>query len=634
MKYFGTITDPKDLVNKEYIDDVADTKANIDGAYENMTVGNAEQLVSTVMVNDQEPYTFRTSGGSADIGDREYDTLVGGTLAWNQLVQNGNFASTSGWTVNNGTLSVTSNIGTYAITAIAGNTYENRIYRSTGFTPILNHKYYITGDVLAPYTNTCSFLFANMYCSGAPVANVWTRFSKVGSATGTLTSTNFYCFVDCTTNYAVGDTIQYRNVQLIDLTQMFGTEIADYIYSLETTTPGSGVAYMTKLFPKLNGGYYEYCAPTLKSVSGVSAHNMTGLNQWDEVWELGSIDTATGNNSTSSTSIRSKNYIPVIPGASYFFGKYPIRIYGYDVNKNYLRSADLTANTATDVWTDAYYIRFRIGTTQSPVTTYNNDICINLHWDGERDGEYEPYKLTSYPLDSSLTLRGIPKLDANNVLYYDGDTYAADGTVTRRYGIVDLGTLIWNYQTEQTRFIAHIASMKDVASWNSIGFISSAKYTVDVVTTNDNVIGVNANNIYIRDTSYSDAATFKTAMSGFYLVYELATPTTEAADPYQTPQIVDDFGTEEYVTAEQGDVKIPVGHNTNYANNLRAKLEMAPESPSGDGDYIVRQTSGQNAYVPLVFPVSDLPAVPTTDGTYNLQVSVADGTATYSWVSV
>ena len=63
-----------------------------------------------------------------------------------------------------------------------------------------------------------------------------------------------------------------------------------------------------------------------------------------------------------------------------------------------------------------------------------NTFCINLS-DPSRNGEYEPYEKHSYPLDSSLTLRGIPKLDASNNLYYDGDEYNADGTVNRRFRI-------------------------------------------------------------------------------------------------------------------------------------------------------------------------------------------------------
>ena len=40
-----------------------------------------------------------------------------------------------------------------------------------------------------------------------------------------------------------------------------------------------------------------------------------------------------------------------------------------------------------------------------------------------------------FPMNFDLELRGIPKLDANNVLYYDGDEYDGNGTVTRKYGI-------------------------------------------------------------------------------------------------------------------------------------------------------------------------------------------------------
>ena len=104
-----------DAVKIAICDDLV-TKANIDGSYEQMTVGNAEQLVSTVGVEDQAPYNFRTSGGSADIGDREVDKIIGGTIAWNQLVQNGNFANTDNWTAAQGTLTVNQNVGTFTVT--------------------------------------------------------------------------------------------------------------------------------------------------------------------------------------------------------------------------------------------------------------------------------------------------------------------------------------------------------------------------------------------------------------------------------------------------------------------------------------------------------------------------------------
>ena len=277
---------------------------------------------------------------------------------------------------------------------------------------------------------------------------------------------------------------------------------------------------------------------------------------------------------------------------------------------------------------NARYMRFRCDCG----ATYQNDICLNLSWDGECDGEYEPYEEHVYPLDSDLVLRGIPKLDSNNKLYYDGDTYEDDGTVTRKYGIVDLGTLDWTKQTSSAWncFSASLQTKKNGA-YN----MTCAKYAVGVLYNNDveKVVSGNANNqnVYIRDSVYEDAAAFKTAMSGVYLVYELATPTTEEADPFINPQIVDDFGTEEYV--DERTVPIPVGHETFYAANLKAKLEMAPDSPGdGNGDYIVRQTNGENEYVKLVIP-EELPTKPTTDGNYILKCTVASGTPTLSWVS-
>lgn len=51
-------------------------------------------------------------------------------------------------------------------------------------------------------------------------------------------------------------------------------------------------------------------------------------------------------------------------------------------------------------------------------------------------------------------------------------------------------------------------------------------------------------------------------MNGVYLVYELATPTTDTADPYPATQIAPKGGTEERI--DNRAVPVPVGHNTTY----------------------------------------------------------------------
>lgn len=62
----------------------------------------------------------------------------------------------------------------------------------------------------------------------------------------------------------VGTTIDIQNLRamVFDLTQMFGSTIADYIYSLEQATTGAGVAWFKNMFPN---DYYPYCEPTIIS---------------------------------------------------------------------------------------------------------------------------------------------------------------------------------------------------------------------------------------------------------------------------------------------------------------------------------------------------------------------------------
>jgi hypothetical protein len=75
---------------------------------------------------------------------------------------------------------------------------------------------------------------------------------------------------------------------------------------------------------------------------------------------------------------------------------------------------------------------------------------------------------------------------------------------------------------------------------------------------------VSSAGLRIRDSQYisGTATQFKQAISGTMLVFPLATPTTEQADPYASPQVVNPLGTEEYIDTR--DVPVLVGHETEY----------------------------------------------------------------------
>lgn len=174
-----------------------------------------------------------------------------------------------------------------------------------------------------------------------------------------------------------------------------------------------------------------------------------GFNQWDEVWENGDIDSTTGANVYGVTTIRTKNYIPVIPGQTYYMffgsrsGQTGLKTRWYDSNKAYIGvTPTVMSNATVTAPANACYLRF-VTQSQWNYTSYRHDICFNLS-DPSRNGQYEPYSAHTYPLDSTLTLRGIPVLTDDGKITYDGDQYAPDGIVMRRYGIVDLGTLSWS----------------------------------------------------------------------------------------------------------------------------------------------------------------------------------------------
>lgn len=356
--------------------------------------------------------------------------IVGGTVAWNQYVK-------PRTTVNFGIRATQDADGVITLSGTALNTYSNFC---EDVPKVADHKYLVTWTVLANPNNLPIKPNAN---TGMRARFFYENWGILIGSNDTGTVANFGA-------YQMTSGADYTGVKLKinfhDITQMFGTAIADYIYNLNS----DGIAFFKSLFPN---DYYPYNSGELLSVQ-TSAH----------------------------------------------------------------------------------------------VT---------------KDGNGQ--QIASYPLDSSLTLRGIPKLDAQNNLYYDGDVYEPDGTVTRKYTLRDLGTLTW-ITTPSGRHTAVPPNAKNVD--NSVvgnilanGYVATSGYSIANI--DKSIAHVNGVSIIINDSALNgaDATAFKTAMSGVYLVYELATPTTESAEPYTSQQSADPSGTEEFVSANV----VPVGHVSSYA---------------------------------------------------------------------
>ena len=544
----------------------------------------AGAIISDKYSEDEVPYLFRAVKYNSR---RLEESIVGGSVVWNQLINTSTITSTH---TTNGVTFTNNGDGSISVSNTANADGLSPLTSNVTFTQ--GNKYYLYSGI-----KNLSFVYDGYTNDGADTGNgtilTWSRTSGVS-----------YLYANVINGTAYNETIKPI---LVDLTQMFGSTIADYVYTLESGTAGAGVAWL-KSHGFFTEPYYAYDTGTLKSVQATK-HVTVGINQWDEIAEGGAINTSTGANTTSSTQIRSKNYIDVIPNTVYYAkvgaNDGSLNLFYYDANKNYIGwEGSSKRNTTITTPSNARYMRFSC--TSNYGTTYNNDICINLS-DPTINGEYYPYEKHEYAL-GNVTLRGLPKLDASNNLYYDGDTYESDGDVTRKYGVVDLGTLSWSKYSSSPhdRFGSEsLASViKKATSDGTIANILCPNYITDTSTNvynhvTDKTIAVDATNgrVYVYDTAYSSSTDFKTAMNGVYLVYELATPTTETSDTFEKYQICNPKGTEEYITLND----VPVGHNTKYFEDVIGNIENIPQPP-------------------------------TANGTYTLKCTVSSGVATYAWV--
>lgn len=439
----------------------------------------APQLASNNVKTDSIPYLYRQTGGGIGVGNREYDSIVGGSIVWKQKTYNWNFDDATGWSARYGTVAVSDHVIT--VTASSAGTLRGLTASYNGqntFQYTAGHKLWIAVDMYLPIASPVALSLggASGKNTGTQPANTWFRQEVIWTS-DTTARAGLAAYV--TTSIAQGAEIKYRRSFICDLTEMFGSTVADRLYAMETASQGSAIAILKGMFP--NDTYPYTATPSLESVSGLSSHQMK------------------------------------------------------DGNGNVI---------------------------------------------------------AEYPLDSSLTLRGVAVIDDNNNIKFDGDTYAPDGTVTRKYGIVDLGTLTYSKSSIVTNgFVATAGMPSDfpiapstqaVPKWiNGKGYtvVSNASLESDSV---DKAMGwrISGSNkgVIIKDSTYAsyytnnDMASFKSAMSGIYLVYEKTAPTTETAEPYESLQICDPLGTEQYVTTGI----VPVGHSTRYPENQVAKLDGLP----------------------------------------------------------
>lgn len=603
----------------------------------------SENFDTKMTIEQDTPYLFRTAGGSSEIATLcRVKEIEGASVVWNQLIPNGNFASgTTGWNSRNVTISASNGVMSIVASESSG--------RRGVYSNILN----LPSGLVKVTVRSSTAKYIQFVNSGTtyPIGSSWQTIYALHDSDDRLN------IESRDTYWTQGTAIEVKNIQYFNLTKMFGPTLAAYISSLETQTAGAGVALFKSLFPK---DYYAYTAtPYLLNVT-TSGKKYVGFNAY--------------NNETGTAQLVGGNEYQVT-------GTYTV-----------LSFTDINGVTSTPTLDENNCFTPTLDGVLTITGGNTTDTCVNLYWDGEREGDFEAYEEHTYLTDSSVELRGNLSFDSQtgNVVY-DGDTYEPDGTITRKYAVDTLTNIPqFNQLIDQSAKnttvgqltmtrpvnsnvitisgigggaaatcsvyagfnsqlqVGHTYCVYFVPTDNNVTLVDSYRSFVNtntpvIVTNNDDRIvnlgirvtngyEVNATAIlnvfdltqmfgagnepntvaafttmfeaatyygYIRRSANRDGAVkcdYLTADYTNYL-YKLITPTTEEtqATAYNEVQVVDNWGTEEWLTS--GNAVLPVGNDTIYLPDLKAKLEAAPEAPDNEGYYIVFRDGNDNRYI-------------------------------------
>lgn len=642
---------------------------------------------------DQE-FTYRESPTTVD-GSAKLKSIYGNTLVWNQIMQNGNFESTSGWNINkasNTNFSVSGNIAT-----ITTNDIYAGIYKPTSVT--VGHKYFVSIET----KNTDGIIIGASAFGGEKRLSANSNYVRTFYlVTATSGSFNYVIY----TSVSTSNTINARNFMFIDLTAMFGSG-----------NEPSTVEEFTSLFPL---PYYTYDTGSLVSFNGTGIKTV-GKNFYD-MQRVGTVvagliltkDAETGTviaKYTGGTRYVSFDFMSGSPyingrlltnakyrlsfdvsnftGATWTVGlrriatNYPF-VSGSTTIVNANGHYSITLNVDTAVTDSNIYVSFsRTGDSTSAFDITFSNIQMEL---GTAETSFEPYtsQTTDLPISTyfptgmksagsvydelsnnkAVTRIGTLLIDGNTALQTNGatsttsnfgvwvtgkangqfnivsDRFYAGGRVgepytmagrgannfvefrlplsvpqtiedgkawfaqnpttlcyelatpLENYGVVDLGSLTWNYNATYSIFSAQIVPMSSEQKYK----VACSRYSYGVnnfVWASANTYGdktINTSNneyVYIKDTSYNDATAFKNAMSGVYLLYEpiepqlitSATMVTEygESDLDSNGVVICNEGMSKYSGFHDAKIRVSDGDGDVYSAKFQVHVERKPK---------------------------------------------------------
>lgn len=167
--------------------------------------------------------------------------------------------------------------------------------------------------------------------------------------------------------------------------------------------------------------------------------------------------------------------------------------------------------------------------------------------------DFEQYIGETYPITWS---------EAGTV--YGGTLDVINGTLTKEYESVDLGTRNWSYNSSIGAFYSSLPDIITTGYTNAMKapivcdkYVTVAYYPdgAGAFGGNDKCVAFafqSGRRLYVKDSAYTDVATFNAAISGTMLVYKLAEPVTYQLAPTEITTLIG----ENNIWADCGEVSV------------------------------------------------------------------------------
>lgn len=449
---------------------------------------------------------------------------------WNQLAKELNGTNYRAYNSSNVTATFTDGIAECTVQNSSVSGYQVGVRATDNITIVNGHIYFAFCEINSQKNTSFRVNLnsgSNNFNGGARLTvNTFVKCSVIITASRDYTQ----FIVSPNEAFSVGQKYSVKNMMLIDLTAIFGS-------GNEPTTPAAFEAYceqygidLTKYQPQMTDGYTGY------------VHNNNALWQGNgtqiDIATLGAMLNTAGN--VKDTVDHAKGVVNRKVGVV-DLGTLTWNYYN-DASQKFFYTTDLRGiqkpiNSNSDIGNMACVMYestslngltnnsiAQVAGTSSSIRIKDSTYTDKNDFKTAMQGVLLYYELATPTEEAANDLREI-----NGIR----DEYnASTGTITRRIGKVDLGTLTWADITSNTFYTPSLTSLifKDASVHNQVLCNRYVARNVNASSMlNDKEMSVDSSgNLQLKDTAYTDRNAFKTAMSGVFLYYEVATPVTES----------------------------------------------------------------------------------------------------------